>query len=234
MAHCRHLSSLTSKLLHTGLPCPRLYCCQLPQTTLLQSLGAVYRPTISLRSISIARASFTDQNLAADANVGEIDWSPDRINAVSLIGSLGRDLELRYLANGSVVGNVALAVRRNQDKTDWFELEVWGALAERAKDVVRKGSKVHVEGRLKVDEWTDAASNSKRSRTKVCGSGVGLGSTGTTHRWQHTDGGGGARRDHCLKTMQFSILLQIARASCTGGRSHTQPHPRHPNGGGAP
>lgn len=165
--HCRHLSSLTSKLLHTNFAYPRLHGYHMPHTTLLQALGASPRPTINLRSISITRASFTDQNMTADATVGEIDWSPDRINAVSLIGSLGRDLEVRYLANGSVVGNVALAVRRTQDKTDWFELEVWGALAERAKDVVRKGSKVHVEGRLKVDEWTDAASNSKRSRTKV-------------------------------------------------------------------
>ncbi len=47
-----------------------------------------------------------------------------------------------------------------------MELEVWGPLADHAKDVVRKGMQVHVEGRLKVDEWTDANSN-KRVKTKV-------------------------------------------------------------------
>lgn len=46
-------------------------------------------------------------------------------------------------------------------------MEVWGPLAERAASEVRKGTRVLVEGRLKVDSWADKATGAKRSAVKV-------------------------------------------------------------------
>lgn len=77
-------------------------------------------------------------------------------NATTLIGNLGSDIEVRTLPSGQKVTHVSLAqnrtyVDRNGDThkdTSWFRLKAWGKQAERMADLLGKGSRVLVEGRL--------------------------------------------------------------------------------------
>jgi len=96
------------------------------------------------------------------------------INKVTLIGHLGKDPEIRHLESGSVVGRFSLATSESyKDKTgnwvsqtEWHEVLVWRALAERAERELKKGSLVYVEGRLRTSKYQDK-DGIERSSTKV-------------------------------------------------------------------
>ena len=84
-------------------------------------------------------------------------------NKIIIIGNLGRDPELRYTPQGNAVCNFSLATNEKrkdksgelQDITTWFRITLWGKQAENASKYLTKGSPVYVEGRLRVEEWTD-------------------------------------------------------------------------------
>lgn len=87
----------------------------------------------------------------------------------SLIGNLGADPEMRYSASGSpfLRFNVASNFRsKNQageweDRTEWCRVTVTGARAERLGEMLKKGSRVFVDGRLEARPWTDSRSEIK-------------------------------------------------------------------------
>ena len=93
-------------------------------------------------------------------------------NKVLLMGNLTKDVELRFLASGSPVADMGLAVNRKYKKNDeWVEevafidVTVWGKQAENCAEYLQKGSPVFIEGRLKFEQWeTDGQ---KRSKLKV-------------------------------------------------------------------
>lgn len=90
-------------------------------------------------------------------------------NKIIIVGNLGRDPELRYTPQGDAVCNFSVAVndkRRDktgelQDTTTWFRITLWRRQAENASKYLTKGSPIYVEGRLKVEEWTDRDGNNR-------------------------------------------------------------------------
>lgn len=83
-------------------------------------------------------------------------------NRVILLGNLGREPELRYTAQGTAVCTFTMATneRRKEgeevvESATWFRVTVWGRQAETAGQYLKKGQPVFVEGRLRVEEWTD-------------------------------------------------------------------------------
>ena len=76
------------------------------------------------------------------------------LNAITLIGRLVRDPELRYLPNGTPVAQFPLAVGRpfsnaqGQKETDFFDIVAWRKLAETVANHLQKGRLVAVQGRL--------------------------------------------------------------------------------------
>lgn len=84
-------------------------------------------------------------------------------NKIILVGNLGRDPELRYTPQGTPVCSFTLATNErrkdrageNQDVTTWFRVTLWGRQAETASQYLTKGRPVYIEGRLRVEEWTD-------------------------------------------------------------------------------
>jgi single-strand DNA-binding protein len=84
-------------------------------------------------------------------------------NKIILVGNLGRDPELRYTPQGTPVCTFSLATNdrrkdRNgemQDQTTWFRVTLWNRLAETASQYLQKGKPVYIEGRLRVEEYTD-------------------------------------------------------------------------------
>lgn len=84
-------------------------------------------------------------------------------NKIILVGNLGRDPELRYTPQGTPVCSFSLATNEKrkdktgemQDQTTWFKVTLWGRQAETASQYLTKGRPVYIEGRLRVEEWTD-------------------------------------------------------------------------------
>jgi len=85
------------------------------------------------------------------------------VNRIILVGNLGRDPELRYTPQGTPVCSFTLATNErrkdrageNQDVTTWFRVTLWGRQAETASQYLSKGRPVYIEGRLRMEEWTD-------------------------------------------------------------------------------
>ncbi|MDH4222728.1 MAG: single-stranded DNA-binding protein [candidate division Zixibacteria bacterium] len=96
------------------------------------------------------------------------------LNKVFLIGNLGRDPEKRYTPNGQAVTSVTLATTirwkdksgQPQEKTDWHNLVIWGRQAENAKEILKKGDQVFVEGRIQNRSYDDRNGN-KRYVTEI-------------------------------------------------------------------
>jgi single-strand DNA-binding protein len=95
-------------------------------------------------------------------------------NKIILAGHLTRDIELKHTQGGSAIGNSAIATSRKfksqtgeqKEETLFVDITFFGRTAEVANQYLRKGSKVLVEGRLKLDNWT-AQDGTKRSKHSV-------------------------------------------------------------------
>ena len=102
------------------------------------------------------------------------------INKVLLLGNLGRDPELRSTPKGHQVMNFSMATSRRwkdresdeiHSQTDWHRIVVWGRQAEVLSEYLKKGSQVHVEGRLQTRSWSDD-SGAKRYTTEIVASRI--------------------------------------------------------------
>lgn len=83
------------------------------------------------------------------------------LNKVFLIGSVG-NIETRVINNGDSVATISLATDESYvnkqtgqkvEQTEWHRVVVFGKLAEIASRYVTKGSKLHIEGKLRTREW---------------------------------------------------------------------------------
>lgn len=96
------------------------------------------------------------------------------LNRVFLIGNLTRDPELKYTQSGLAVCDLGLAVNRkwrsregeDREETLFVDISVFGRQAETASEYLRKGRPVFIEGRLKLDQWTNQEGQ-KRSKITV-------------------------------------------------------------------
>lgn len=92
-------------------------------------------------------------------------------NKIILVGNLGRDPELRYTPQGTPVCNFSVATNEKrkdragemQDLTTWFRVTLWGRQAETASQYLTKGRSVYIEGRLRLDEYTDKDGNKRQT-----------------------------------------------------------------------
>ena len=98
------------------------------------------------------------------------------VNKVILIGTLGKDPEVRYMPNGGAVANISLATSEKwkdkntgqmKEETEWHRVVVFGKLAEVAGEYLRKGSQVYFEGKLKTRKWQDQATGQDKYATEV-------------------------------------------------------------------
>ena len=95
-------------------------------------------------------------------------------NRIILGGNLTRDIETRYTPSGTAVANTGIATNRKFKGSDgqqkeevmFIDLTFFGRTAEIANQYLHKGSKILVEGRLKLEQW-QAQDGSKRSKHVV-------------------------------------------------------------------
>lgn len=85
------------------------------------------------------------------------------VNKVILVGNLGNDPEVKNTQNGGVIANVTVATSESwkdqqgntQEKTEWHRVVMYRKTAEIARDYLRKGSKIYLEGSLQTRKWQD-------------------------------------------------------------------------------
>jgi single-strand DNA-binding protein len=100
------------------------------------------------------------------------------LNRVQIIGNLGKDPETRFTPNGAKVCKFSVAVTErwrggegeNRERTEWFNIEAWGKLAEICQEYLHKGQLVYLEGRLQTDQYEK--NGEKRYFTKIVASGM--------------------------------------------------------------
>jgi single-strand DNA-binding protein len=96
------------------------------------------------------------------------------VNKVILLGRLGKDPEVRKINTTTTVCNFPLATNesyKNQDgtyteQTEWHNIVMWRGVAERAERILKKGSTIFVEGKLRTRSWEDKE-NVKRYTTEI-------------------------------------------------------------------
>ena len=84
------------------------------------------------------------------------------LNKVMLIGNLTRDPNLRYTPNSTAVASFGIATNRSwtpadggdkQERVDFHNVVAWSKLAEICGQLLHKGDKVFVEGRIQTRDW---------------------------------------------------------------------------------
>jgi len=96
------------------------------------------------------------------------------LNKVQLIGNLTRDPELRYTPTGAAVCTIGLATNRTwttdsgekKEETEFHRVVAWNKLAELCSQLLAKGRKIYVEGRLRTNSWT-GQDGTQRSTTEI-------------------------------------------------------------------
>ncbi len=96
------------------------------------------------------------------------------LNKVQIIGNLTRDPELRYTPQGAAICTFGVATNRSwvnsdgeqNESVEFHQIVSWQKLAELCDQLLIKGSKVYLEGRLKTRRWTEDDGH-KRSKTEI-------------------------------------------------------------------
>jgi len=97
------------------------------------------------------------------------------LNKVLLIGNLTRDPELRYTPSGAAVCSFSVATNRvytasdgtKREEAEFIRIVAWNKLAELCSQLLTKGRKVYVEGRLQTRTWETPDGVSKQTTEVV-------------------------------------------------------------------
>jgi single-strand DNA-binding protein len=137
------------------------------------------------------------------------------VNKVILVGNLGDDPESRSLNNGGEVVNLRVATSESwkdrdgqrQERTEWHRVVIFNEnLGRVAKQYLRKGSKVYLEGQIQTRKWQDQSGTDRYSTEIVLqrfrgelvlldsrGGGAGGGGDDFGGGYESGSGGGGSR-----------------------------------------
>ena len=98
------------------------------------------------------------------------------VNKVILLGRVGRDPDVRYVAQNQPVASFTLATTDRAytnangvqvpERTEWHNIVMWGKNAEVAERYIRKGTQIYLEGRLRTRAWEDR-NQVKRYTTEI-------------------------------------------------------------------
>jgi single-strand DNA-binding protein len=98
------------------------------------------------------------------------------VNKVILIGTLGKDPELKYTPQGTAVAKFSMATNENfkdkqsgewKERTEWHNIVCWQRTAEVAAEYLKKGRQVYIEGRLTTRSWDDKETGQKKYMTEI-------------------------------------------------------------------
>ncbi len=96
-------------------------------------------------------------------------------NTITVVGNLTRDPEIRYTAGGQAKATLGIAVSRGwvnkqtnerEERTSFFNVIVWGEMADHCSESLQKGNRVIVSGRLEQRSW-DTEQGEKKSIVEI-------------------------------------------------------------------
>ncbi len=111
------------------------------------------------------------------------------VNKVILIGNLGADPEVRYMPSGDAMATLSLATSetwkdkqtgQTQEQTEWHRVVLFGRLAEIAREYLKKGRQVYIEGTLRTRKWQGQDGQDRYTTEIVARKMQFLGSRGTS------------------------------------------------------
>ena len=120
------------------------------------------------------------------------------VNKVILVGTLGKDPEVRYSQAGAALTSVSIATNESwkdkngekQERTEWHRVKFFGRLAEIAGEYLKKGGQVYIEGSLRTEKYTDKQGVEKYSTDIIANEMQMLGGMpGGAERGERTGGG---------------------------------------------
>jgi len=84
------------------------------------------------------------------------------VNFAVIVGNLTRDPEMRYTPQGHAVTSFSVATNRywvsdgeRQESTEFHNVVAWNKLAELCSQLLQKGTKTYINGRLQTRTWDD-------------------------------------------------------------------------------
>ena len=117
------------------------------------------------------------------------------INHVILVGRLTRDAELKYTNSGYAVGKFSVAINTRRKRGDewveeanFFDVVVWGKVAEALNPYLVKGKQVGVEGQLRQNRWEQ--DGQPRSKVEIVSSNIQLLGSKMSPQTQDNSSGG--------------------------------------------
>lgn len=101
-------------------------------------------------------------------------------NRCILLGNLTKDPEFKYLAKGTALARLSLALNHSyrteggekKEEVTFVEVTAFGRLAENVSQHTHKGSSLLVEGRLRLEQWEDKQTGQKRSKLGIVAESV--------------------------------------------------------------
>ncbi len=98
------------------------------------------------------------------------------VNKVILVGTLGRDPEIKHTQAGNTIASLSVATSERwkgkdgqmQEETEWHRVVMFGKVAEIAGEYLSKGSQVYLEGKNKTRKWQDQSGNDRYTTEVVC------------------------------------------------------------------
>ena len=121
-----------------------------------------------------------------------------------LIGNLTRDPNIRYTANNTAVCSFGIATNRTwasadggdkQERVDFHNIVAWSKLADICGQLLHKGDKVYVEGRLQTRDWKGDDGSERKTTEVVIDNMLLLRSSGQGGGYQGDDDMGDAPSD---------------------------------------
>ncbi|TXH07897.1 MAG: single-stranded DNA-binding protein [Candidatus Moraniibacteriota bacterium] len=139
------------------------------------------------------------------------------LNKVMLIGNLTRDVDVRYTPSGTAVATFGLATNRSwsageggdrQEETQFHRIVAWSKLAEICGQLLFKGRRIYVEGRLQTRKFT-GQDGQQREVTEIVAENMMILDT----RNRDGNGGGSYSEDEFVGTdEQTSVASDMGQA----------------------
>ena len=154
------------------------------------------------------------------------------VNKVTLIGTLGRDPEVRYMPNGNAVANLSLATDESYndrqtgqkvEQTEWHRITVYGKLAEIVQQYLKKGARAYFEGKLRTREWEK--DGVKRYTTEIIANDM-LMLDGRNSDMGASSGMGGGMNSGYQQPQNASGMMNAGAPAGNYGQAPQQPAPQ--------
>ncbi len=135
------------------------------------------------------------------------------LNRVTLIGNLTRDPELRYTPGGMAVASFGIATNRvwvtkqgeRKEDAQFHRIVAWNKLAELCSQLLSKGRRVYVEGRIQYRDFTDQENNKKQISEIIIDDMIILDNKGNADHGESVDLSGAAPMEAEVSQAEGSI-----------------------------